>query len=298
MATFRIGKLGLKTQPIQDLADWDKARKFDWRSLQMGLHEVAVWDCTKQAFTPRPNKGVPVPVILTTSSVNPMGRIDKVARQKRYDRFVKASGLGSPQAFGKALEKNFVTPTVPFPEADVLAAIDKRYRHVICYERLDRFILITPRQQNPRGDYLILCLPEKVRWWAVTVGICGTEKRVEEDPLLPFENQLPIRTVKYVFLQAGTYQKLPQPRTELISLRNLVKSPRYATKYTLPNSVQSPVWRAFLRDDANMKIAKSKKLGTTTLGALGPYGIHFLPNPNYLWDRHEAEKKRLWNKFG
>ncbi|MEM9348876.1 MAG: hypothetical protein AAGA47_01330 [Pseudomonadota bacterium] len=296
MATFRIGKLGLKTQPIQDLADWDKARKLDWRSLQMGLHEVAVWDCTKQAFTLRPNKGVPVPVILTTSSVNPMGRVDKVARQSRYDRFVKASGLGSAQAFGKAFEKSFATPTVPFPEADVLAAIDKRYRHVICYERLDRYILITPRQQNPRGDYLILCLPEKVRWWVVTVGICGTETRIqstEESPLL----EEPLKVTSFVFVAPGIYEKLPEMRMRVLILDKLVKPARSTAEYELPKSVQSVVWRTFLRDDANMKIAKAKEQGASSWPG-GPHSVSFFPNPTHLWDRRGAEEKRLWNKFG
>lgn len=298
MTTFRVGKLGLKTEPIQDLADWDKARKFDWQSLQMGLHEVTVWDCTKQGFTPQPKKNVALPVVLTTSSINPLGRLDKVARQRRYDRFVKASGLGSPEAFGKAFARNFVTPTIPFPQADVLATIDKRYRHVICYERIDRYILITPQQRNPRGDYLILCLPEKVRWWAVTVGICGTETRVEEHSNFPFEDEFFPKVVKYIFQQAGTYKKLPEPRMNLVHLRNLVKGSPSPAEYVLPKSVQSTTWRTFLRDDANMKTAKAKKLGASTTGYLSPYAINFSPNLNYLWERREAEKKRLWNKFG
>ncbi|MEM6276391.1 MAG: hypothetical protein AAF714_05535, partial [Pseudomonadota bacterium] len=212
MATLRIGNLGLRQEPIGRLDDWRKVRRVDWRNIQMGLNEVTVWDCTKQDFAPNPPNSVPVPVVLTSSAVNPLGRIDKSVRDQRYARFVGWSGLGSIKAFGNALANVFSTPTIPFPRAKILSQIDKRYRHVICYERFDRHILLVPDRPNPRGDYLILCLPERVRWWAVTVGICGTERELEHLAEDPFGGLEAPRWITYVFTAAGPYKKLPAPR--------------------------------------------------------------------------------------
>ncbi|MEO0678524.1 MAG: hypothetical protein AAFZ02_13320 [Pseudomonadota bacterium] len=297
MATFHIGKLGLKTEPMYRLKDWKKAREVEWKSLQMGLNEVTVWDCTKQAFSPKPPAKVPVPVVLTTSSVNPLGRVDPVVKQKRYDRFVAASGLGSRAKFGSAFTRAFGTPTIPFPERDVQRKLDKRYRHVICYERFDRHILLTRQDEGRLGDYLILCFPARIIWWAVQVGICGTEKRVviPEDSL--FEDGSVYNRIEYRFQTKGPYKKLPEPRMEIIDLSTTVPSAMGRFEYEFPSSLQTPLWRRFLRDDAAAKIKAAKAAGFTT-GPGSPYATKFSPNFSLLRARRDAELKRLHDKYG
>lgn len=293
MATIRIGKLGLKTQPIQLLADWRKVREFDWRALNMGYTDIAMWNCETQKMTPALPRRIPLPFSIMSSFITPLGRQDKEARQRRYNRFIGWSGLGNAQAFGNALSKRFKTPTLDVPQADILQQLDKNYRSVITYLRFDRFILLVPDQPNPQGDYLILCVPDRVIWYIVRVGICGEEELVTVGDFLmdDGEDALPIR--EWVFTKKGPYKKLDPPR-----VRGVPEAGGKREIYRrIPTQVKSPGWRKLLRDDEAQKRALANKFG----GGAGKFGRwSFLHNWNYDLSgrRLDAEVKRIKEKYG
>lgn len=297
MATIRVGKLGLTTRPIQLLADWRKVREYDWPTLNMGFTDLAVWDCETQKMMPELPARVALPFSMTSSYITPLGRHDKEARQKRYDRFVGWSGLGSAKAFGAALSGRFKTPTLPVPKKDIERELDKRYRCVIGYRRLDRFLLVVPDRPNPQGDYLILCVPDRVVWYIVRVGICGFEEERVVDSMPLSEGTKPLPIKEWFFVRPGPYRKITPPRVEGVNLPGIYPGKFNSIYHDIPTKVKSTGWRKLLRDDEAQKRALAKKFG----GSAGQYGRwSFLHQANYtlLSRRWDAIEKRLARKYG
>lgn len=291
MATLRVGNLGLDANPIQLLADWHKVREHDWRRVNLGFNEIAVWYCGDNSFDRPLPETIQLPVTLTTSYISPLGRSRRDLADARYDRFLGWSGLEDRSAFGQVFSASFSTPSVEVPHERFLAAFDKRYRVVLGYVRRDRHILLTPEGGSPQDDYLLLCLPEFVRWHYVYVGICGTERTLDLGlGLGPEEPSSPITTF-FTFDAPGPYQKLNPARSY----------PIYVVKagiwQPVPTKGRSAIWRRILREDAQKKRVLARRHG----GSLDPGGRWAIqPGPDFRLEprRYESELERLSRQYG
>ena len=289
---FKVGNLTFETYPIAFFPDWRKVRQFDWRQLEMGFKEVATYDCKPPRTMPNLPDWISLAPRIMTSARSPLGQHNKAAHDARMNRFVSASQLGSLAKFVEAVGNMFPRPNAKaqVPKADILSGIDKNYRQVIGYWRLDRFILLLPRGRNPRGDYLVLCLPNKVIWRIVKVGICGTEV-IPERPLGYSLHEL---NVAPTFDKPGPYKKLDPPRS-IPGTKLRLNGPQFDT------SVRERDKNKFWKDLESLDAKQRKR----SLETRKPPGVDVGWLSEWAFDefilrdaRQDAEMKRLSKRYG
>ncbi|MEM1238165.1 MAG: hypothetical protein AAGI10_14445 [Pseudomonadota bacterium] len=289
---FRVGNLTFESYPIAFFPDWRKVRQFDWRELEMGFTEVATYDCKPPRTMPNLPDWISLAPRIMTSARSPLGRQNKAARDARMGRMVAASQLGTVAKFVETVGKMFPRPNARarVPKADILSRIDKNYRHVIGYWRQDKFILLLPRGRNPHSDFLVLCLPDKVYWSIITVGICGTERLVESELSFLY----PELEVFPTFEQSGPYKKIDPPRS-IPGTKYRLGGPQFDTD--VREGDKNKFWKDLERRDAKQR-RRSQETGKPPGVDLGwlrdwPWGDVSLRHA-----RHDAEMKRLSKRYG
>ncbi|MEM1238164.1 MAG: hypothetical protein AAGI10_14440 [Pseudomonadota bacterium] len=289
MATIPIGRLKLDTYPIQMLSDWQKVRKHGWRQLGLGYTELGIYDCAKKRWAPKPRKQIQIPVTLQTFSFSPMGKPLPQRKKAIEQRIIASSGLG--KKFGSALVSRFPAAKVDVPQERLDASLDTNYRNLLYYSVSYRYILCRQRHANPHDDYLILSLPEKVRWHNLLIGICGIEEKVYHAEFGPGSNDF-----YFKFKSTGTYKKLSgKPRHQSVFVDAFVNSKGNVTP--VPYTENTQKWREILASDAEQKkYAAAKAGGSAAWG--GSWSIEFTPNYTLQDARHKEEVARLSKKYG
>lgn len=256
----------------------------------MGFREVAVFDCAQPELNPKLPDKIPLRPHLTTSTLSPLGNHNSQAFRARMRRLTNAAGLSSPAAFIQAIGKQFPNSDIAVPKADIMRHIDRRYRQVLGYLRLDRYIVLTLKGGNKFDDYLLLCLPQSVTWVVLTVGVCGTEKTVKS--LGPDDFFGPQAQDGFEFEARGPYRPITPVREKIVALtpENMF-SEIYRT--VLPDSEKNDLWRRVLRRDEAIK----KKKAAGQKGQVNPdFGLWALEhniNPTYYNQRRKAEHRRI-----
>lgn len=289
---IKAGNLTFETYPIAFFPDWRKTRQFAWANLQMQFVHVATYDCRPPQTLPTlPNKLKISPHIMTTART-PLGRPDKQAFDARMRRFIGASGFKTNKEFVASIGKHFPDPKakIDVPTTELLSRIDKNYRQVIGYWRDDRFILMVPRGRNPKGDFMILCLPDRISWAIYTVGICGTETKKKR--LWGGWGRKP--EYDYFFDSPGPYKKISPPRYTPGTPFRLEGGQK---EHDVPEKEKNDFWRELEKKDRMQRKKASETGKPAGMDDRWLQEVPFDERP-LEWQRHDAEMKRLSETYG
>ncbi|MEM6276390.1 MAG: hypothetical protein AAF714_05530 [Pseudomonadota bacterium] len=284
MADITLGRLTLRTYPIQILSDWQKIRKHAYDKLDLDFKEVGVWDCGADKWTLEPKPAITIKPRLQTFARSPMGRPYPNRRQAIEKRLKARSGISDK--WDLAVSAMFPEVSFKTPMSSITQTIDKRYRTVVYYRVEHRFILCLPVGANPRDDYMVLSLPERVYWWTLRVGICGREAKREGS----------MGQEIHEFHLPGPYRRLNRNgRFRRVALSATEANTEFFQE--TPADSETAKWRETLRSDEELKRSAAKKTGTST--AMGyAWSIRFTPNHTLEDARQRAERARLQKKYG
>lgn len=298
MAIFRIGNLGFKTELIYDQRDWTNIKRADWRRYQMQFHPLSVWDCGRQAFSNGLPDKIEIAPVFETSAVDPFGNHNAKERNSNLLHLIGKSGLGSPEAFARASRATFPSVSIPVPKKDLQRLLDKRYRVVIGYRRRDRFIRCAPAGSNPLKHFMVLCVPDRIDWILMTIGVCGTERLVEmTTESLGGEGDFVVYSF-LVFDRPGPYGKLTPPRETRVALKEYYPKPLFAPDHWEVKQGQLvPLLRRILRDDAEEKRKRAKMAGAM-LFPKNPFTLRDKIDPTLIRNRKFQDHQEMSRRFG